>query len=385
VRVGLLATLLSRRPGYRRAGISRYIEALLTHLPCTAPDLELIAYAPHSVEQQARDEFPRVQWRSTRWPAERPLVRIVWEQAVAPWATADCAIVHGPVNVLPLALARPGIVTVHDLAFLHFPAHYPVAKRWYLRLLTGLSVRRAQLVIAVSDHTRRDIVLAYGVPPEKVIAIPNGIDPDWTRVPDDELARWRAERRVPARFLLFVGTVQPRKNLVTLLQALARLHDELDWPLYVVGARGWKESPVFRAVQELGLERRVVFVGYAPPEELRYWYSAATLFVYPSLYEGFGLPVLEAMACGTPVITANRSALPEVAGEAAVLVDPTDASALAGAIAALAADERRRAFLARAGLARARAFTWERTARATAEAYRAVARQTVEERGGAER
>jgi glycosyltransferase involved in cell wall biosynthesis len=172
---------------------------------------------------------------------------------------------------------------------------------------------------------------------------------------------------------------------VTLLEALARLHDELDWPLYVVGARGWKESPVFRAVQELGLERRVVFVGYAPPEELRYWYSAATLFVYPSLYEGFGLPVLEAMACGTPVITANRSALPEVAGEAAVLVDPTDASALAGAIAALAADERRRAFLARAGLARARAFTWERTARATAEAYRAVARQTVEERGGAER
>ena len=385
MRVGLLASLLSHRPGYRRAGVSRYIEALLTYVPCAAPDVQLCAYVPRSVGQTVSRTLPGIDWRETRWPTERPVVRIAWEQTVAPWATLDCDIAHGPVNVLPLALARPGVVTIHDLAFLHFPEHYPAAKRWYLRLMTGLSVRRAQRVITVSEHTRRDVVLAYGVAPDKVIAIANGIDPDWTRVPDAALFRWRAERGLPERFLLFVGTIQPRKNLLTLLRAIRQLPDSVDWPLYVVGARGWKESPIFQAVQELGIGQRVVFVGYVPPEELRYWYSAATLFVYPSLYEGFGLPVLEAMACGTPVVTSDRSSLPEVAGEAAMLVDPTDAGALAAAIAELAADEHRRAMLAQAGQVRARTFTWERTARDTVEVYRTVARRAVHQRGGRDR
>ncbi|MCX2726755.1 glycosyltransferase family 1 protein [Thermomicrobium sp. 4228-Ro] len=385
MRVGLLASLLSHRSGYRRAGVSRYIEALLTCIPGTAPDVHLLAYLPRSVGQAVSRAFSGIDWRCTRWPTERPVVRIAWEQLIAPWVTLDCDVVHGPVNVLPLALAKPGIVTVHDLAFLHFPEHYPVAKRWYLRLMTGMSVRRARCVIAVSEHTRRDVVLAYGVAPEKVIVIPNGIDADWTRVPESELARWRAERGLPERFLLFVGTIQPRKNLLTLLRAIRHLPDEVDWPLYVVGARGWKDSPVYRAVRELGLEQRVVFVGYAPPEELRYWYSAATLFVYPSLYEGFGLPVLEAMACGTPVITSDRSSLPEVAGGAALLVDPSDAGALAAAIAELAADEYRRAMLAQVGQSRAHSFTWERTARDTAEIYRMVARRAVHQRGGRDR
>ncbi len=323
-----------------------------------------------------------MEWRPTRWPTEQPLARIPWEQSVAPWVTLECDVVHGPVNVLPLALARPGVVTVHDVAFLHFPEHYPAAKRWYLQFMTALSVRRAARVIAVSEATRRDLVLAYGLAPEKVTVVPNGIDPTWGRVPSEELARWRAERGLPERFLLYVGTIQPRKNLVTLLEALARLPSEIDWPLYVVGARGWKDSPVYRALERLGIARRVVFVGYASPEELRYWYSAATLFVYPSLYEGFGLPVLEAMACGTPVITSDRSALPEVAGEAALSVDPTDATALAAAIACLARDERRRAALAQAGQVRAGAFRWERTAAETVAVYEAVARRAVQQRGG---
>ncbi|MDW8060104.1 MAG: glycosyltransferase family 1 protein [Thermomicrobium sp.] len=385
MRVGLLASLLSRRPGYRRAGVSRYIEALLTYVPRLAPDIELVASVPRSVWLEARDEFAGIAWQCTGWPTEHPIVRIAWEQGIAPWTTLRCDVVHGPVNVLPLALARPGIVTVHDVAFLHFPEHYPAAKRWYLRLMTGLSVRRARRVIAVSEQTQRDLVLAYGLAPHRVTVIPNGIDPDWTRVPEHDLARWRAERGLPERFLLFVGTIQPRKNLARLVEALARLGDQLDWPLYVVGARGWKENPVFRTVQETGLGDRIVFVGYVLPQELRYWYSAATIFVYPSLYEGFGLPVLEAMACGTPVITSDRSALPEVAGDAAVLVDPTDPAAIAAAIRELVRDEGRRLALAQAGRQRARTFSWERTAQETVRVYRSLACRHTMERGGCPR
>ncbi|MFN3337383.1 MAG: glycosyltransferase family 4 protein [Thermomicrobium sp.] len=383
MRVGLLASLLSRQATYRRAGVSRYIEALLQYLPGVAPDLEIIAYTSRTVWRAAHAELPpAVAWRVTGWPTERPSVRIAWEQLVAPWATRDCAVIHGPVNVLPLALARPGVVTVHDLAFLHFPEHYPATKRWYLRLLTALSVRRARRVIAVSETTRRDLVQLYGMAPERITTIPNGIDADWRRVDDGELERWRRQQGLPERFLLFVGTVQPRKNLTTLLEAFAQLGPEFPWPLFVVGAAGWLDSPIYRRAEALGLARRVRFTGYVPPEELRYWYSAATIFIYPSLYEGFGLPLLEAMACETPVITSNCSALPEVAGDAAVLVEPTDPLAIAAAIRSLAMDEERRRMLAQAGRERARQFTWERTARETAAVYRALGERRSGERGG---
>ncbi len=377
MRVGLLASLLSRSAGYRRAGVSRYIEALLQYLPTVAPDLEIVAWLPRTVWRAGQAEFPSaIIWRPTRWPTERPLARIAWEQAIAPVATVGCSLVHGPVNVLPLARWVPGVVTVHDLAFLHFPETYPVAKRWYLHFFTRWSVARADRVITVSEHTGRDVVASLGVPPERVVIVPNGVDATFRRIEDERaLATWRAERELPERFLLYVGTLQPRKNLTTLLEAMAHLGSAFDWLLVVVGARGWKESGIFARLRELGLERRVRFVGYVPPEELRWWYSAATVFVYPSLYEGFGLPVLEAMACGTPVITSDGSALREVARDAAVLVDPRDPSALARAIAELASDEERRRALAMAGLVRARSYTWERTARETAAVYRAVAEE----------
>ncbi len=383
MRVGLLASLLSREASYRRAGVSRYIEALLQSLPVVAPDLEIVAYTARTVWRAAHGELPpMIGWRVTRWPTERPAIRIVWEQLVAPGVTLDCSVIHGPVNVLPLASARPGVVTVHDLAFLHFPEHYPAAKRWYLRLLTGISVRRARRVIAVSEATRCDVVRAYGIAPQRITTIPNGVAADWRRIDDAELERWRRRHGLPERFLLFVGTVQPRKNLTTLLEALAQLGPEFSWPLFVVGAAGWLDSPIYRRVEELGLARRVQFTGYVPPEELRYWYSAATIFVYPSLYEGFGLPVLEAMACEAPVITSKCSALPEVAGDAAVLVEPTDPLAIAAAIRSLAMDEERRRMLAQAGRERTRQFTWERTARETAAVYRAVGVRRSGARGG---
>ena len=389
MRVGLLGHLLSFAPGYRRAGVSRYIEALVRYLPDTDPSLELVVFTNNASYRSAREQIAtRVTWAVSCLPTQRPPVRILWEQCLAPAATRRWRLdlLHAPVNVVPLAGPRPLVLTVHDLAFLRYPEHYPPLKQRYLAALTRRSARGADLVIAVSGQTREDVVELCGVRPEKIVVVPNGVDASLRPVRDaDVLQAFRQAHGLPNEFVLFLGTLQPRKNLEGLLRAYARARAEL--PLVVAGARGWRESRIFQLVKELDLVDRVRFTGYVRPEDLPLWYSAATAFVYPSLYEGFGLPVLEAMACGTPVITSATSSLPEVAGDAAILVDPRDTDALARALRELAGSPRLRAELSAAGLERARAFSWERTARETLQAYRqalasAPARPAVVERKG---
>ncbi len=384
MRVGLLSHLLSFAPGYRRAGVSRYIEALVRYLPRSASELDLVVFTNLGAYRAFPDRaMPRVTWSVSRLPTERPPVRVLWEQLVAPAVTRarHLDLLHGPVNVVPLAGPRPLVVTVHDLAFLRYPQHYPVYKQRYLAALTRHSVRRSDRVIAVSAQTRDDVIELCGVGPDKVVVVPNGVDATLQPVRDPHaLQAFRAAHSLPERFLLYLGTLQPRKNVEGLLRAYARAKDELSVPLVIAGARGWRESGIFRLVRELALVDQVRWTGYVSPEELPLWYSAATVFVYPSLYEGFGLPVLEAMACGTPVITSSTSSLPEVAGQAAVLVDPRDTEALARAMRELVGSPERRAALSRAGRERAQAFTWERTAEATICVYRSVAECSEEER-----
>ncbi|GBD15145.1 D-inositol 3-phosphate glycosyltransferase [bacterium HR26] len=391
MRVGLLGHLLSFTPGYRRAGVSRYIEALVRSLPDADPSLELVVFTNKAASRCAREQIvTRVTWAVSRLPTQRPPVRILWEQCLARAATRRWRLdlLHAPVNVVPLAGPRPLVLTVHDLAFLRYPEHYPPLKQRYLAALTRRSTRRADLVIAVSGQTRADVVELCGVRPEKVVVVPNGVDASLRPVRDaGVLQAFRQAHGLPNEFFLFLGTLQPRKNLEGLLRAYDRARADLSLPLVVAGARGWRESKIFQLVRELDLADRVRFTGYINPDELPIWYSAATVFVYPSLYEGFGLPVLEAMACGTPVITSATSSLPEVAGDAAILVDPHDTDALARALRELASSPRLRAELTSAGLERARAFSWERTARETLEVYRramerAPARPAVVERRG---
>jgi glycosyltransferase involved in cell wall biosynthesis len=379
VRVGIIGHLLSFTPGYRQAGVSRYTEHLLRWLPTVAPDDQFVVFASRSATDGGReDRFPpSLSWALSRFPTERPEVRIAWEQTVGPIALQRQRVdlVHGPVNISPLLVRSPSVVTVHDLAFLVYPEQYPGAKQRYLNLMTSLSVRRAKRIIAVSDSTRADIVRYYGVHPERVVVVPNGVDPDFAPVSDpDRLKALRERHRLPEHFILFVGTLQPRKNLVGLLRAYARVKDEVAWPLVVVGAPGWLYESVFHEAHWLGIADRIIFAGYAEPDALPLWYSAATVFVYPSLYEGFGLPLLEAMACGTPVITSATSSLPEVAGDAAICVNPTDVAALASALERLIQQPALHAELRERGLARAREFSWERTARETAEVYRRASR-----------
>lgn len=375
-RIGIDAHLLSFAASYRQAGVSRYIAELLRALatacvPSSDQQHEYIAFTGPQRPPAGFVPPQTLQWRQSRWPTARAAVRIAWEQALGPVVTRRerLDLWHGPVNVLPLALPCPGVVTVHDVAFLAYPSAYHPAKRRYLSLMTGLSTRRAARVIAVSASTRAELVRWLGVPASKIVVIHNAADRRYTPLPPDEVARFRAARDLPKRMLLAVGTLEPRKNLRGLLEAFALLAPDTDATLVIVGAKGWLYDEIFATLEQLGLRDRVRFAGYVPGEELPLWYNAAEVFVYPSLYEGFGLPPLEALACGAPVVTSAASSLPEVVGDAAVLADPRDPAALAAALRRVLDDAELRAALRERGPRRAAEFSWRRTAAATRAVY----------------
>lgn len=367
--IGVNAHLLSFAPGYRRAGVSQYTEQIVRGLAALAPTHgdTLTVFAEPMLPPPGYIPA-HVRWRPSRLPTGRAPGRILWEQAVAPVAVrrTGADVLLCPVNVVPLALTTPSVVTVHDLAFLAHPGAYHPAKRHYQAVMTRLSVQRARRVIAVSAHTAADLMRHFRVPAAKITVIPNAAGEHFRPADAADRAAFRAAHGLPERYVLFVGTLEPRKNLRRLVEAFARVAPVVpDVALVVVGASGWLTSDLAPYVRSLPLGDRIRFVGYVADDALPQWYGAATVFAYPSLYEGFGLPPLEAMACGTAVITANTSSLPEVVGDAAVTVNPTDTAALAAALRDLLTDDARRAALAAAGLRRAAAFSWERTAAAT--------------------
>lgn len=365
-RIGLNAQLLAGSATYRSAGIHHYISRLLAHLPMAGSDMDFLAY----VNQSGSAALEGLRRRVTRWPTHQPLVRILWEQFALPmWARWDSLrLLHGLAFVLPVVRPCPAVVTVYDLSFARFPQFFHGANAAYLRLFTRLACRAAERVIAISESTRRDIAQLYGIPLARIDLARPGVDPIFCPLPREQVQAFRQQRGLPETFILHVGTLEPRKNHLKLLEALARLST---FHLFCIGGQGWGYEAIYAAVERLNLKERVTFVGYAPAQELPLWYNAATLLAYPSLYEGFGMPVLEAMACGTPVITSNLSALPEAAGEAGMLVSPHDTEELAAAIHRLLSDADLRRQLSQAGLAHAAKFTWERTARQTVHVYRA--------------
>lgn len=368
-RVGINAHLLFGGASYRRAGIHHYIEQLLRHLP-PADDLTYTVWTGPNVTLSLP---PGARLHASRWPTQQPLVRIAWEQLVWPWAARRLGIevLHSLAFVTPLLSRLPNLVTVYDLSFLHFPERFPAAKRHYLRSQTRRSCRRAHRVITISEAARQDVHRFMGVPLERIVVAPPGVDERFRPIPAAEVAAFRVRVNAPERFILHVGTLQPRKNLPTLLEAFSRLRDR-GVKLVLVGDKGWQYDEIFRRIEALGLNRRVVLAGYAPDEDLPLWYNAASLLVFPSVYEGFGLPVAQAMACGAPVVAADTSSIPEVVGEAAILFDPQDTEALTASLDALLAEPSLAAELRARGLARARAFSWRASAETLATVYRQV-------------
>jgi glycosyltransferase involved in cell wall biosynthesis len=277
---------------------------------------------------------------------------------------------HGTDTIAP-AISRPTVITIHDVSTLLFPRHHTRLHRWFDRLSLPRMVKRATAVITDSEATRRDVIRLLGVPPHRVHAIHLGVDHRkfYVREPRKAQTVISASLHIPIPYILAVGTLEPRKNLIGLMQAYALLPSDRP-KLVLAGARGWGDNPIYQAARQLGLLDAIQFTGYIPDDVLPSLYAGAQCFVYPSLYEGFGLPALEAMACGAPVITSRTSSLPEVAGDAGLLVDPNDTLELARAMERLMRDGSLRDELRVRGIAQAAMFSWDQTARRTAGVYR---------------
>jgi glycosyltransferase involved in cell wall biosynthesis len=379
--IGINAHLLARTGTYREAGLSKHIAALVRHLTALETPHQWTVFVGKGQRPPWLAETPHVRVRESRVPTLRPALRIAWEQTILPFDAARYRldVLACPVNVRPFLPTPPAVVTVHDLVFLRYPDRSRRTKRLYLRALTGWSVRRARRVIAVSESTANDIVALLGLPRRRITVVPNGLDnPALRPLPPEEVAAFRRAKGLPDRVILYVGTLEPRKNLPALIRAYAAVRAATGATLVLAGGKGWFYDAIFRTVRDLGLEDAVRFPGYVPDAELPLWYNSAEVFVYPSLYEGFGLPALEALACGVPVIAANTSALPEVVGTAGLLVDPADAAAFATALRAVLRDPALAARLRAAGPPQAARFSWETSARRTLAVYESAIRKKLE-------
>ncbi len=365
MRIGIDARLLAYQP----AGISTYTRSLARALAGLQSGDDLVLLRSRRDRDPIVDG-PRVAHRALWTPPHHR-----WEQVLLPLELlpAGLDVLHCPDFIPPFRIACPSVITVHDLCFRLFPETVTTdSLRYYNQI--DRAVRHAAAIVAVSESTRRDLVELTGAPSARIRVIPEAAAPEFVPLHREEAARQvRARLGVEAPFILFVSTIEPRKNLPTLLRALT-LPRMASIRLAVAGGRGWLSEDVFRLVGELGLEQRVHFLGRQPVEDIVCLYNAADLVVYPSLYEGFGLPVLEAMACGTPVACSRVSSLPEVAGDAAVLVEPLALEAWADAITRILSDRALWQALREKGLRRAAEFSWERAARETLAVYRSVAK-----------
>lgn len=368
--VAFNAHLLSAGDSYRSAGIAVYVMNLLRGLAALDSDLRYQVLLGDKRLSPTDFDLPV---RFSRVSTIRPAARILWEQCVLPGVLRRLGadVLHAAAFVGPLLSSCPQIITVHDLSFLRHPEFFRRGNRLYLGTFTGIACRRAAAVIAVSQFTAREVQQLLRVPAERVHTIYHGIDPRFRPLPPAEVAAFRQKMQLPDRFVLYLGTLEPRKNLTQLVRAFARLRDP-DVHLVLAGGRGWLYEEVFAEVERLDLSARVHFPGFVPAETQALWYNAAEAFVYISHYEGFGLPVAEALACGVPTLAAATSSLPEAGGDGVLFVDSADVEAIAAQLHRLLTDAPLRAELRRRGLAHAARFTWAETARQTEALYRHV-------------
>lgn len=322
-----------------------------------------------------------------RWPnfqvkltlPHTPLVRIP--------LTLSRELRRHPVDVLHVQYTAPPfapcpvVTTIHDLAFEHLPETFNRRSWMQLRLTVRKTARRAAQIITVSEYSRDDISRTYGIAPRRITVTPEAAPPHFLPVTNEtELRRIRESYGISGDYILSLCSIQPRKNLVRLIEAYACLRGvrpEVKLPqLVLAGKRGWLDSETFRAAEQNALGKDILFTGYVPEQDLAGLYSGAICFVYPSYFEGFGLPVVEAMQCGVPVIAGNRTSLPEVVGDAGLLFDPFDTQALVKALTQVIDDSEYRAVLRAQGLERAKEFNWKTTAQLTLGVYQRAVKRT---------
>ncbi len=383
MRFAINAHLVAFTGTYRQAGVSKYTELLINNLAALDQTDEFIIYTAPGERPPEFAAAPNFKVKPSFLPTIKPPVRIGWEQFLAPAVLMRDRpdLLHCPVNVVPLAAPCPTVLTIHDLGFLRFPERYRKAKRLYLTTATKLSARRAAHIITDAEAIRQEVIELLGVPPHKVTAVPLAADDRFGPIHDAaRLADFKREKELPEKFIFYVGTLEPRKNIPLLLRGFARLRQQrpdatAGVELVLGGAKGWLYDDIFRLIKELDLTAITRFPGYISDAELPLWYNVAQAMVYPSMYEGFGFPPLEALACGTPVITSNTSSLPEVVGEAGLQVGPDDVEGMANALARVLTEPGLRQELYQKGITQAAKFSYRETARRTLEVYNEVVRK----------
>ena len=378
------------------AGIGRYTRELMRALLALPSDnFYSFFYASRKRVDESKIQNPKSEIQ--RLPFHDKWLMRVWQRLRIPipveLIVGKVDLFHSPDFTLPPTLPGvPTLLTVHDLSFIRDPGSAWPSLRAFLNQAVPRSVKRATHVLADSQATKDDLIELFGTPSEKISVLYSGVDARFTPVRDQtEIDRVCAKYQLPRPFILSVGTLQPRKNYTRLIEAFAKAvkhpstplrsaqdaptaqSKDAGWHLVITGGTGWLTEPIFEQVKRSGLEGRVHFPGFVDDADLPALYSAADLFAYVSLYEGFGLPLLEAMACGTPVIGSNTSSLPEVIGEAGLQVDPREVDGIAHAIQQMIDRPELREKSIELGLARAKLFTWDKAARQLLTIYDQVA------------
>lgn len=349
----------------QKTGFGFYVKNLTENLKKIDPDNAYILVAPDTQKDFSTPQ--RFIWDQFRYP------KIAKEKKVD--------ILHQPcfsAPSCPLLYRGKIIVTVHDLISMHFPKNLPYASRMFYSKWMPFSYRKADKIIAISEDTKRDIVTRLNIPEAKIQVIHSAVSDSFSPVRDKKkLDEVKRKYKTGDEYILDVGTLEPRKNLPFLVKAYhqAIKDRKITHNLVLSGKKGWYYKDLFRLVKDLNLENRVIFAGYVAEEDLPALYSAASLFVFPSLYEGFGFPPLEAMACGTPVISSNTSSLPEVIGEAGILLLPENEAIWANKIIEVLENSAMSSELSQKGLIQAKKFSWEKTAEKTIEVYQEVSRK----------
>ena len=351
----------------QRAGIGRYTRSLIHALAQQDAENQYALLVPRDAQylDDAR-AFPK-NFRVTRAPLNERYMVAMWQRAQIPLPveifTGRADIFYSPDFVLPPTRAKKKILTVHDLSFKRVPETAVPKLKWYLEGAVPRAVARADLIFADSDATRDDLIELFHAPAERVQTLYSGYDAQFRPIRDArELERIRTTYELHKPFILHVNTIEPRKNLARLIQAFSQLPQRRNLELVIAGGRGWMYDEIYEAPEKFGVSASVRFIGFTPDADLPALYSLAELVAYPSLYEGFGLPVLEAMACGAAVVTSNNSSLPEVAGDAALLIDAHDVEALAWALGRFLQDSQWRGIMQTKSLAQAKKFSWTKSA-----------------------
>ncbi|MBT6049820.1 MAG: glycosyltransferase [Candidatus Scalindua sp.] len=353
-------------------GVGRYTYNLCRYILKTGSKNDYYFYTPGRMGNTIKTDVEGTHLEKPTASIQNNILRILWEQIILPiYSRKDrLDLFHYTDHALSLFQSpQQVIITVHDIAYIRFPDLLNKSRQIYKKYILRESIKRASIIVADSYSTKRDIVEFFGINEEKIKVVHLGVESRFR--PIGNVKEYRLKNKLHSKMILNVGTLEPRKNVITLMKAFKKLREKgfEAYKLVIAGEKGWLYTQIFKEVEHSGLKNEILFLGVVKDEDLPALYNCADIFVYPSLYEGFGLPPLEAMACGIPVVTSNTSSLPEVIGDAGIMVDPDDVNSLCETMCNLLTDKELRCQMSKNGLKRAKLFSWEKAANEILEIY----------------